>query len=184
MAKLTYANKTALNENPSIAAQNKITDNDMNEIKEVVNENDDNVGNLATLKTSTKSSVVGSINELVDSEVYSSTETKTNKVWIDGKPIYRKVFTYSNVAITNNTSLEAIITSDPTKIDIVKMEGIFKHATGTNRETRPFPTIASDGKPLQIRWSNNYIKFSGTDTWSSGSDRDIYVIIEYTKSTD
>lgn len=23
---------------------------------------------------------------------YSTTETKTNKVWIDGKPIYRKVF--------------------------------------------------------------------------------------------
>ena len=26
-------------------------------------------------------------------DIYSTTETKTNKVWIDGKPIYRKVFT-------------------------------------------------------------------------------------------
>lgn len=33
--------------------------------------------------------------ETVDGEfdVYSTTETKTNKVWIDGKPIYRKVIT-------------------------------------------------------------------------------------------
>ena len=64
------------------------------------------------------------------------------------------------------------------------MEGIYKYGTGTNRETRPFPTISSDGKPLQIRWSNNHIKFSGTDSWASGSDRELHVIIEYTKTTD
>lgn len=41
MAKITYNNKTALITNPDIADENKVTDNDMNEIKEVVNENDD-----------------------------------------------------------------------------------------------------------------------------------------------
>lgn len=34
-------------------------------------------------------------------DVYSTTETKTNKVWIDGKPIYRKVF---NTGISFGTS--------------------------------------------------------------------------------
>lgn len=39
MAQITYTNKVALNENPEIAAINKVTDDDMNEIKSVVNAN-------------------------------------------------------------------------------------------------------------------------------------------------
>ena len=39
MAKITYANKVALNPQPSIADENKVTDADMNEIKSVVNSN-------------------------------------------------------------------------------------------------------------------------------------------------
>lgn len=39
MAQITYTNKVALNENPEIAAINKVTDDDMNEIKSVVNDN-------------------------------------------------------------------------------------------------------------------------------------------------
>lgn len=41
MAKITYNDKVALITNPDIANENKVTDNDMNEIKQVVNENDD-----------------------------------------------------------------------------------------------------------------------------------------------
>lgn len=41
MSKITYANKVALNENAEISDINKVTDNDMNEIKTVVNNNDD-----------------------------------------------------------------------------------------------------------------------------------------------
>jgi len=39
MAQITYTNKVALNENPEIADINKVSDDDMNEIKSVVNEN-------------------------------------------------------------------------------------------------------------------------------------------------
>ena len=42
MAQITYANKVALNENPEIAAINKVSDDDMNEIKSVVNANYNN----------------------------------------------------------------------------------------------------------------------------------------------
>ena len=41
MAKITYSNKSTLNPQPSIASKNKVTSDDMNEIKQVVNENDD-----------------------------------------------------------------------------------------------------------------------------------------------
>lgn len=43
-------------------------------------------------------------------DIYSTTETKTNKVWIDGKPIYRKVFT--NIPFPE----EADITQDNTSV--------------------------------------------------------------------
>lgn len=39
MAQITYSNKVALNVNPNIDDINKVTDDDMNEIKNVVNEN-------------------------------------------------------------------------------------------------------------------------------------------------
>ena len=40
MAQITYSNKTALNENSSIPSVNKVEDTDMNEIKQVVNDNE------------------------------------------------------------------------------------------------------------------------------------------------
>lgn len=43
MAKITWADKTALNPQPSIARENKVIDDDMNEIKSVVNTNDDSL---------------------------------------------------------------------------------------------------------------------------------------------
>jgi hypothetical protein len=64
MAKITWNDKTTLNPQPSIARENKCTDADLNEIKQVVNTNDDNVGDLADLNTTDKTSVVNAVNEL------------------------------------------------------------------------------------------------------------------------
>lgn len=53
LSKITYANKSALNPQPSIADENKVTDANMNEIKSVVNNaidqvdaNTTNIGNI------------------------------------------------------------------------------------------------------------------------------------------
>lgn len=51
MSKITYANKVAINENPEISDINKITDSDMNEIKNVVNNNDDELITINTKLT-------------------------------------------------------------------------------------------------------------------------------------
>ena len=61
MAQITYTNKVALNENPEIAAINKVSDDDMNEIKSVVNDNYNNTIQITD-------------NEPTDSD---------NKIWID-----------------------------------------------------------------------------------------------------
>lgn len=81
MSKITYANKQALNENTSIADINKVKASDLNEIKEVVNQNDDNtatntieistinnkIGDLNNLETTDKTNIVNAINGVVES---------------------------------------------------------------------------------------------------------------------
>lgn len=43
MSQITYANKTTLSPQPSIADENKVTADDMNEIKSAVNDNDSRI---------------------------------------------------------------------------------------------------------------------------------------------
>lgn len=69
--KITYTNKETLNEQPSIADKNKVKAADMNEIKSVVNLNADKVGDLENLNTSDKTSIVGAINSIKISTLWS-----------------------------------------------------------------------------------------------------------------
>lgn len=78
MSKIIYANKVMLSENSNVADVNKVKADDLNEIKNVVNANDDNVGNLADLKTTDVSSIVNAVNELVDKVNY---EISTSGNW-------------------------------------------------------------------------------------------------------
>ena len=78
MSKINYTDKVTLNENPNVADVNKVKADDLNEIKNVVNANDDNVGDLANLKTTDISSVVNAVNELVDKVNY---EISTSGNW-------------------------------------------------------------------------------------------------------
>lgn len=58
-------NKVTLNENPDIPDENKVKASDMNEIKEVVNENDNNIGDLSNLNTINKTNLVNAINSIL-----------------------------------------------------------------------------------------------------------------------
>ena len=49
---ISYTDKSYINENPSVAATNKITDSDMNEIKTVVNNNASELNTLLSLNLS------------------------------------------------------------------------------------------------------------------------------------
>ncbi len=51
LSKITYTNKETLNEQPSIADKNKVTDDDMNEIKRVVNDGIDAIEGKITSGT-------------------------------------------------------------------------------------------------------------------------------------
>lgn len=64
MSKINYNDKQFLYQNADVPAENKVNDVDMNEIKQVVNENDNKVGELNNLNTTDKSNVINAINEI------------------------------------------------------------------------------------------------------------------------
>lgn len=64
MSKINYNDKQFLYQNADVPAENKVNDADMNEIKQVVNENDNKVGELNNLNTTDKSNVINAINEI------------------------------------------------------------------------------------------------------------------------
>lgn len=72
MAKITYEDKEFINKNENITDKNKVNDTDLNEIKEVVNGNDDNIGDLSDLNTSDKSSLVNAINYTLPTILYEN----------------------------------------------------------------------------------------------------------------
>ena len=75
MSKITYTDKVTLNENPNVADVNKVRADDLNEIKNVVNANDDKFN-------------------------YSTSEQRIG-TWIDGNPLYRIV---ASINLQNYTS--------------------------------------------------------------------------------
>ena len=174
MAKITYSNKVALNPQPSVADINKVTDDDMNEIKSVVNTNYEEVGDITNLNTTDKTSIVNAINSMQD--VYSTNEIKTDKVWIDGKPIYRKVF----VVVLNNQTMN--VKHNLSNIDVIFLnEGmsIYKQNNiyiplNYFYTTSDYSRVACTNTEIQIR-----NKLTGTiTTWTA------YITLEYTKTTD
>ena len=61
---------------------------DLNHIEQGIGDLNTSIGDLNTLNTTNKSSIVGAINEVYQNNVYSSDEKIVGK-WIDGKPLYR-----------------------------------------------------------------------------------------------
>lgn len=117
MAKITYEDKEFLNKNENIADKNKVNDTDLNQIKEVVNGNDDSVGNLSNLNTINKDSLVGAINELLPIVLYETDKTfsavadNTVISLNDNLSNYKRIVLYG---ISNNNNLGSVEVYNPT----------------------------------------------------------------------
>lgn len=114
----------------------------------------------------------------VNTETYSTSETLTNKIWIDGKPIYRKVYTsgtYSTGQTTDTLSLETSSTINPIWSGGFIILANFKVSIGTG--DLGFGAISNVMKnPSNLiyieRTANSYGTYNGCQ-----------IIIEYTKSS-
>lgn len=160
-----------------------VDENNMNNIEQGIYNNfldiesvNNKIGNLSNLNTTEKSNLVSAINELKDKDAYSSSEIKTNKIWIDNKPIYRKVLTLnitqSSQAVTENVSslnietmtfIMGISQSDPTSTNYTW--------DGTLDKFRAYYNPIN--KNIYAQTGSNYPTVPCT----------VYVIIEYTKTS-
>ena len=113
-------------------------------------------------------------------ETYSTNEVKTNKVWIDGKPIYRKVLIFpegtgqttprnyalSDFGIDNN---EEIYITNPS----------YYSFTGTSRRY-PFPYNDGNAFACYVDGYNLTIQLGYIDI----ANAKVVITLEYTKTTD
>lgn len=196
MSKITYTDKVALNVNSDIANINKCNATDLNEIKNVVNNNDDdfntlniNVGNITQLNTTNKSNVVNAINEVNTNDIRRSTYTTSEQVigkWIDGKPLYRKTITFTTMIKQNEiTSIAHNITN--AKNIFIDFGASFMEANIGESD------YLSYGLPL-IGYENStndkvfcyvnptYINFYANGNWAENWTK--HITLKYTKTTD
>lgn len=105
---------------------------------------------------------------------YSTSETKTNKVWVDGKPVYRKVIidTTSRDAGNYNVNLGITNLGDITDLKVLSWQNNTTCFVGS---TSPLDAA----NRFSFYYNNNAISFR--NSWESIK---IIIVIEYTKTTD
>lgn len=112
-------------------------------------------------------------------DVYSTSEVKTNKIWINGKPIYRKVVECGT--LPNNTT-KTVNVNIANIGDVVNLIGFATSSTGS---TITLPYIYDASTYIEFYFSKtnlNVIIKSSFD--ASIYYTTSYAILEYTKTTD
>lgn len=174
MAQITYDTKVALNSNDGVADINKVNASDMNEIKSVVNGNDNNVGDISTLLTNNKASIVDAINNMVEGMSYSSNEILTNETFDGDKKVYKKDFLL-NIG-TDTTFVQSISLPDADNYWI-DLGNSFLWSNGISQ---PVGHYASSTDWSRFYIYNETINCSFGSTYSTIS-KVAYIRIKYTK---
>ena len=110
-----------------------------------------------------------------ESEIYSTNEQVVGQ-WIDGKPIYRKVFTGDSYVASIDTGLNTSVDT------FVKMEMLGRRASVKQWRNIPWTSTIDD-------WDSGFYFQEGTiwlqisDSFQTNFNKYI-LIIEYTKTTD
>ena len=144
-----------------------------------------NTANTANGKADTNASAITSINTSIsdlndkidESGTYSTSETNTGQKWINNKPIYRKVFSFT----TPSGNVDLTI---PTGVSMDTIISIYGGIAETSGGVTPIPdAIDWDGTVFStsFRVSNSTIYYRGN---ASYGNKPAFAIIEYTKTTD
>lgn len=116
----------------------------------------------------------------VDDWNYSTTEQKTGGTWIDGKPIYKKTFSFT----TNGSSASTAVQHGISNLDvIVDYNGMLKQSS-TQRQ--PIPRVVADnnsGYNIGVGDISN-TQFTLLVGTSVAKGVQAYVTLWYTKTTD
>lgn len=110
-------------------------------------------------------------------EVYSTSELKTNKVWVDNKPIYKRVVPISNVyydAAGNYKDFPGALNGDESNIVTLKIIG-YRDGNYTYPSIENLSGYMLDNPKTTLRSTG----------WTAGHAMYInQIVLEYTKSTD
>lgn len=165
MAKITYENKVALNVNSDIADVNKCNATDLNEIKNVVNENDDNttknsnaIGNLSNLNTTNKNNLVSAINEIV-------VESGSNEIgeyikYANGRlitmhKVTRKLARTSSWGSMFESTTQADLGNYPIAFKDIPFVYVTLHDVNSTLEAVQFSTTSNAGKVFVLAPTSN-----------------------------
>lgn len=107
---------------------------------------------------------------------YSTTE-KVVGIWIDGKPLYRKVISCG--ALPNSTS--KLVNHNISDIDNSRMYGFAVRTSDKREFPLPFSSVDGNGN-IQLDLTSTQIQITTNNDRSSFNTS--YVILEYTKTTD
>lgn len=119
------------------------------------------------------------IQDIKDAEIYSTSEIKTNKVWIDGKPIYRKVI---NMGYLPNKDAK-LTNHNISDIDKITYQyALISDSYGLTYQGEHTATQnMGNGMTIAMRSNKEWVQiYCSSDMTSYNA----YFIIEYTKTTD
>lgn len=113
-------------------------------------------------------------------DVYSTTEVKTNKTWIDGKPIYRKVVQFNGLSGTSVNNIPLGLTNAS---EILPTSTAMLYESSGRAYSYQYNNIynvqVDVGAFFDLENNRLTVKQFGEFGFTKG-----YVIVEYTKTTD
>ena len=133
-------------------------------------------GTSATTYVPFSRSIVVDNDEIYNQNImnYSTSEIRIG-TWIDGKPLYRKVYKTTTPSATAST--QSVITLS--NQNIVKIEGLFSLSS-----TQKIPINFYDGTNYLFTYQSSSTALSMKTNYTNGLNKDVYITLEYTKTTD
>jgi len=114
--------------------------------------------------------------------IYSEEEREVG-AWTDGKPLYQKTVIIPNTSTINKDFTFAHGISNIDKV--ISANGMLWEIGGdSGRYSYFMPVSDNSNNTLSIRVSKTDIYFRGTNYFSVDANRNMYVTIQYTKTTD
>ena len=119
------------------------------------------------------------LNPKLTGNIYSTDEINTGKLWIDGKPIYRKIIDFGSLP---NATSKSVAHNINNLGFVINVSGTVYHTTVITYYPIPLQYKGNDSNyNVEIYVNNtNIVMNSNTDR----SFYSAYVILEYTKTTD
>lgn len=129
------------------------------------------------------------LNTINENNSYSTTEHKTGKKWIDGKPIYSRVIITENFTPYNGNTF-AVVQTDVSQLNIdrvIQISGTVRriHADGYNSDYAINSSEASNYYSF-CKWekSASFNRLALIVYFQGGQSTKGYITLEYTKTTD